>query len=237
MKRIIVFIVAALILFPALASQASESSQIDPAKVRRELKQILSSPEYQPVQPSPIARFIQNIGKTIGRFIRKIFDWIVSGLALDKKSKMLDKLGAWAVASGFVVLLLIVVRRLIIASQNVSYTTRKPEPFADQMPTGSDLIHQAAKLAESGDYRSAFRAAYLASIAYLDDLSLLRFERSRTNWEYLRELSRGGHKEQYQQLRPITVDFDRKIYGGETCEKEDYVNAVHVFNILTEQAK
>ncbi len=237
MRRLVWLITAALILFVALASQASESSHIDPAKVQRELKQILSLPEYQDVQPSPIARFIQNIGKTIDRFIGKIIGWILGGLALDKKSKTLDTLGAWVVASGFVVLLIIVVRRLIIASQNVSYTTGKPEPFANQMPIGSDLIRQAAKLAESGDYRAAFRAAYLASIAYLDDINLLRFERSRTNWEYLRELSRGGHTDEYQQLKPLTLDFDRKIYGGETCEREDYISAVRVFDTLSEETR
>lgn len=234
MKRVTLFIIAAFILCPAFASQGSRPYQIDPVKVRRELKQILSSPEYRPVQSGPLSKMIQSVGKAVSSLLGRAAKWLLNGLALDQKSGILDILGAWAVALGFVALLILVARRLVIAANNVTEAGRLSEPPADQTPTSRDLMYQAAKLAESGDYRSAFRAAYLASIAYLDDLRLLRFERSRTNWEYLRELSAGGHKEAYGQLRPITVDFDRKIYGGESCGQEDYINAVRIFDTLSE---
>ena len=57
----------------------------------------------------------------------------------------------------------------------------------------------------------------MASISHLDETNALRFQRGRTNWEYLRELVRGGHERPCEALRRITSTFDRKFYGRETC--------------------
>ncbi|MCX6027667.1 MAG: DUF4129 domain-containing protein, partial [Chloroflexi bacterium] len=113
----------------------------------------------------------------------------------------------------------------------------RPDAAADEpnyeMPSATPLMKQAAKLAEAGDYRGAFRAAYLASIAYLDEIRALRFERSRTNWEYMRELRQGGHERPHAALQPLTLDFDRKIYGRETVAKEDYLKATAAYERLS----
>lgn len=240
MKRLIPFMLMAIMLSCPVFASAAGNGRVDPAKVRRELRQILSSPEYKPVQPSLVEKWIARAGKFVGNGIRRFFVWIVDHLSFGDGSKasVLATLGSWAVALGFVVLLGLVIRKLAQSARGQA-DVDAPAGDADyEMPSAKLLIRQAAKLAESGDYRAAFRAAYLASIAYLDDIRALRFERSRTNWEYLRELKQGGYDKPHGELQPLTSDFDRKIYGRETCEREDYLNAAGVYDRLSsEEAK
>jgi hypothetical protein len=136
------------------------------------------------------------------------------------------------------VLLVFVVRKLMAAAGRGVRAEAASADVSYDIPAAKPLMKQAAKLAEAGDYRGAFRAAYLACIAYLDDIRALRFERSRTNWEYLRELRSGGHEKPYAELHPLTRDFDRKIYGRESCNREDYQSAAAVYCRLSgEEAK
>ena len=108
-----------------------------------------------------------------------------------------------------------------------------------EMPSAKPLLKQAAKLAEAGDFRGAFRAAYLACIAYLDDIRALRFERSRTNWEYLRESAAGRARQALQaRCTRSRSTSTAKIYGREACTQEDYRTVVTVYGRLSgEEAK
>ena len=96
------------------------------------------------------------------------------------------------------------------------------------------LLVEAAESARSDDYRSAFLKAYLASIAYLDEAEALRFARSRTNWEYLRELRGKGFDEVADHLFPLTASFDRKFYGREECTRQDYERALAAFGRIAD---
>ena len=123
------------------------------------------------------------------------------------------------VVVGFFVLVGLVIRKIIGGTKRQAQDGAALGGASYEIPTAKAMIGQAAKLAEAGDYRGAFKSAYLASIAYLDEIRVLRFERSRTNWEYLRELKSGGHERPHRELCPLTLDFDRKIYGRESCEQ------------------
>ena len=234
MKRLVWFLLMVCLICSPVVGSAAGKGRVDPVKVRRELRQILASPEYKPVQPSFFDKWMQRASKAVGNGIKRFFEWIVDHLTIGDLTgaSVLATLGAWLVVIGFVVLLWLVIKKLAASGQE-----RVDEPAGGascDMPSAKPLIRQAAKLAEAGDYRGAFRAAYLASIAYLDEIRALRFERSRTNWEYLRELKDGGRNEQFTELRPLTLDFDRKFYGGEPCDERDYEKAVAVYQRLVQ---
>jgi hypothetical protein len=231
-------LVLAMVLLALSAPVSASNVRVDPIKVRRELRQILASPEYNQVaKPNLIEKWMGQVGTWVGNGIQKFFKWVIGHLSFGDGSgaSVIATLAAWTMALGFVVLVGWVIKKLVDGAHGQARVDESVGEASYEMPSAKLLIKQAAKLAESGDYRGAFRAAYLASIAYLDECRALRFERSRTNWEYLRELKQGGHEKPHGELQPLTADFDRKIYGRENCEREDYLNAAGVYDRLSSE--
>ncbi|MCL4499548.1 MAG: hypothetical protein M1335_04810 [Chloroflexi bacterium] len=216
----------------------SGASGPQPSIVHRELTNILSDPEYnrfsgEPAKPSLMQKFWKKLWDLIARF----FKWLGESLTLHggSASRIASFIFACVIIIAFFALLTLIIKKL---SNPKVRGSGSPEVRGGNydLPSARPLIKEAARLAEEGDFRSAFRCAYLASISYLDDTAALRFERSRTNWEYLGELKRGGHETPYDALRPLTLDFDRKFYGCEECRREDYLNAVGVYNSIAGEA-
>ena len=240
MKRLLP-ILAILLLVLSAESAPAGKGRVDPVKVRREIKQILASPEYnRSHSPGTIEKLYARAGKALRNAVVGFFKWLGDRLSFGdmEGAGLLASLGTWAVVIAFVGLVGLVVWKLVRSAGAHAGPEARAEGADFEMPSAKPLMKQAAKLAEAGDYRAAFRAAYLASIVYLDGIRALRFERSRTNWEYMRELKRGGHDKPHSELQPITLDFDRKIYGRETCARQDYLNAAAVYERLSsEEAK
>ncbi|MGO8670062.1 MAG: DUF4129 domain-containing protein [Capsulimonadaceae bacterium] len=97
------------------------------------------------------------------------------------------------------------------------------------------LLALAESRAKDGDYRGAFRMVYLATLVALDTGGVLRFDRSRTNWEYVRALRATGQQEIYQALVPLTRDFDRVWYGFSRTGPDDYRRARDEYDRLTRE--
>lgn len=95
------------------------------------------------------------------------------------------------------------------------------------------ILDLADEKARSGDHRSAFRLVYLATLVALDTGGILRFDRSKTNWEYLRALRSAGRGDIYDAMQPLTRDFDRLWYGFATALPDDYLRARRQFQELT----
>jgi hypothetical protein len=54
----------------------------------------------------------------------------------------------------------------------------------------------------------------------MDRLGWIRFDRARTNGEYIRSLR--ARPDILAWMRPLTNDFDLRWYGGESVEEQDY---------------
>lgn len=235
MRRLILLVLAALAIC-APAFSASARSHVDPVKVRHELSRIMAAPEYnRSTAQSAFEKWLVRAGNSIRRGVKSMVAWVTRHLSLSDPSQpgVAAVAGAWAVVLGFLALLGLVIRKLIRRDGRGRSRAASLSGESYAIPTASGMIAQAAKLAEAGDYRGAFKAAYVASIAHLDEVQALRFERSRTNWEYLRELRSTGREETLRELRPLTLDFDRKIYGRESCTIDDYHRAVSVHERLS----
>jgi tetratricopeptide (TPR) repeat protein len=96
-----------------------------------------------------------------------------------------------------------------------------------------DSLHALAeRKAQEGDYRLALRFIYLALLVALDTGGVLRFDRSRTNWEYLRALRASGRDDVYQAMTPLTREFDRVWYGLAHADAADYARALSQYEAL-----
>ena len=86
--------------------------------------------------------------------------------------------------------------------------------------TAARALQQAQNLSTAGDYRNAVRYLYLASLLRLDERGLLRYDRSRTNREYLRSVDETP--ELASNLKDVIDVFDEVWYGYQPLDKSSY---------------
>lgn len=85
--------------------------------------------------------------------------------------------------------------------------------------TSRQAGERASVQAAAGNYRDAIRYLYLTTLILLDERSLLRFDQSLTNREYLQRLA-GTHLGSL--LTPIIDTFDRTWYGHSEPTEQEY---------------
>ena len=236
----------------ARAGIRSSTSQV--GTVRAQIKEILAAPEYNRMYnqglPKWMPAWLKTIIRQIGNGIKAVLNWLGDALGTflkwlrksltfsgaDTAGKIASFVFACIVIITFIALVTLITRKLLQAGFKRVKIEDQLDGFAYELPSAKPMISEAARLAETGDYRAAFRCAYLACISYLDEIEALRFERSRTNWEYLRELKDGGKDAPYDELKPLTLDFDRMFYGNSKCDQQDYLRALDAYNRITGEA-
>ena len=216
------------------ATDAARASQ-DGGRVRDGLRDILARPEYHRKFASSTT---SDMWAKLFRAVSDFFTWFgkLTSLGHGTAGKVASIVFSCLVILAFLALLALVVRKLAAHAHTTAYGEHDIDLDRYDLPSARPLINEAARLADKGDYRGAFRCAYLASISHLDEQQALKFERSRTNWEYMRQLQNGGHEGPYGELQPLTVEFDRKFYGREECNRQDYEKAVAAYNKITSEA-
>jgi len=106
--------------------------------------------------------------------------------------------------------------------------TEKLEPESDARQvleeSPASLWRQAETLAGEGHFRDAVRILYLAVLALLHRQHLIRFEPTRTNGEYVRQvrLSEQAPPELHEPFERLTHRFEMAWYGERPCESADY---------------
>ena len=103
----------------------------------------------------------------------------------------------------------------------------------DAILTSKGALQRAQTLSTQGDYRNAMRYLYLSSLLILDERGLLRYDRSRTNREYLRSVS--SKPELATPLRDVIDVFDRVWYGYESVDEQTYQSFVEHVDELREK--
>jgi hypothetical protein len=87
----------------------------------------------------------------------------------------------------------------------------------------ADLWRRAEALARRGEYLAAVRQLYLAVLTQLHRADLIRYDRTRTNGEYLRQLrAADGAGAVVDPFRRLTRLFEQKWYGERACAADDY---------------
>lgn len=128
---------------------------------------------------------------------------------------------------------------LFYISRNLSRSlVREAELAAEQnendaILTSKGALQRAQTLSMHGDYRNAIRYLYLSSLLVLDEQGLLRYDRSRTNREYLRSVS--SHPELAKPLRDVIDVFDRVWYGFESVDEQTYQSYIEHVEELREK--
>ena len=192
------------------------------------LKEILARPEFQWGQaPAP-----ENP------------DWLQR--ILDFFANLMERL-AYAVQNGvyygrvplIVTAVLIFLLSLFFIARNLSRNLVREADLAagqagdDALMTSKGAMQRAQSLSGQGDYRNAVRYLYLSSLLILDEQGLLRYDRSRTNREYLRSVS--SKPELAKPLGDVIDVFDRVWYGFDSVDDETYQSYVKHVDELREK--
>lgn len=90
----------------------------------------------------------------------------------------------------------------------------------DELLTAETALKRAKMVSAGGDYRSAVRYLYLSSLLWLEERGLLRYDRSRTNREYVRSVS--GRPDLSASLQDVVDVFDQVWYGYHDIDAETY---------------
>jgi hypothetical protein len=97
--------------------------------------------------------------------------------------------------------------------------------------TWQEWVHAAREAAARGDFREAIHSAYWAGICYLEDIEVVRKDRTRTPREYMRlvsnstQLVSSGRKTR-EALAALTVVLEQVWYGRRTAGSQDFTNAM-----------
>jgi len=86
--------------------------------------------------------------------------------------------------------------------------------------TSEVALKRARAVSAGGDYRTAVRYLYLSSLLWLEERGLLRYDRSRTNREYVRSVA--GKPGLADSLQNVVNVFDQVWYGYRGVDAETY---------------
>jgi len=201
------------------------------AAVTRSARAILSRPEFGSDLPPP-----PSLAERIAAWLDRVFSRQPSAPNVNLPSinpKVILGILIIVAAGAFAVLVAVIVQAI-----GRRATRAKPLALDEEEATlveardNDSLLALAEQQAKNGDYRRAFRLVYLAALVALDTGGVLRFDRSKTNWEYLRALRAAGRGDIYAALTPLTREFDQVWYGFAVTDASHYARALAQYGAL-----
>jgi hypothetical protein len=193
---------------------ANESGDASLSTARADLKETFDRREFRGMKgPTALQLMEERIANWIGRLILRL----------------LSRLHISARTGNFVAWMI-----LALAFGGICYwiyRTLSRRTTSDELPSSSPVaasdsrewVNDALAAAERGDFREAVHCAYWASIARLEDLRLLKRDRSRTPREFLRLLDR--HASERSSLQNLTARFELIWYGDRPASQADWSEA------------
>ena len=217
-----------------LRSELSQSKGTLPSTdtIEASVRKVLGQPEFasDPIPPQTLAeRFAAWLSKQLDKLQGPKYNGPTPSV---NPKLILGILIAVAVAA-FAVLVFVLVQALgRRGAKSAPLALDEAEAALVDARDNNSLLGLAEQHAKNGDYRRAFRLVYLAALVALDTDGILRFNKSKTNWEYLRALRGAGRSDVTQAMTPLTRDFDRVWYGFGKADSVDYANALAQYHAL-----
>lgn len=191
------------------ALQAAMSPPLAPINPNdlRLLETILNNPPFVRAQ-----NWYDGIIAAILEFLDRIFTNTTQGIF---DARDLFVIFAILLVIGIVVYFALNLRRNLVAEEAL------PPPLTqDDARTPAEAFDNAERLSNAGDYRSAVRQLYLATLLLLDERGRIKYDPTLTNREYLHQAAKDTRT--HAALQPIVETFDRTWYGFETISRQDF---------------
>ncbi len=214
-------------------SLGTGASPVNPAAVRQSVRETLARPEFA-ADPPPPPSFTEKIAAWIDRLLNRH-----QPAATPNVPNINPAVIYWILVTIAAAAFAILVAALV---QTISRREARAKPLEldaaevtlMEARDNDSLLALAEKQAQAGDYRRAFRLVYLAALVALDTGGVLHFDRSKTNWEYLRAAGRGDI---YAAMTPLTREFDQVWYGLGVADAGRYARARAQYDALLSVSK
>lgn len=195
-----------------------------PLQAEEKLKAILSRPEFQyaEVGPNPLDEFWARFWE----WIEELLGW-GDGAVAQVSFPVLQVVSIVLLVAA----LFFIFRSLYLAS--MADVRAEDDPEGDETLTAETAFKKAQSLSGAGDNRTAVRYLYLSSLLLLDERGLLRYDRTKTNREYLRGIA--DRPALVGPLRDVIEVFDRVWYGFKPLDNETFEQYVERVKELREQ--
>jgi len=189
--------------------QVFSSADLDP------LHDILSQPEFiwQEPAPNPVNDWLQQIWESISRWLNDILGDRTLNIPLNQNWLTL-------IASLLLVIILYFVFRTLFIDFSKESRLNNENGDGSEPITSEAAFEKAQMLSRGGDYRSAVRYLYLSALLIMDERGVLRYDRSKTNREYLRSVSESP--ELSEPLEEVIDVFDNVWYGYHSLEENSF---------------
>lgn len=203
-----------------LAQAAAPPARPAPPVLRDSLRRILARPEYNQARNPWLDKWVQ-------RLLRAFLNWYREHLAgrferLHEASPVLYW-GVVAVGAAVVLVLLYHIYLTLRSAFGVREARRRGQGLAarDEAQAAPEaLLGEADRAAAAGDYLLALSRLYLALIRNLDRHGLVRYDRSHTNHEYLRQVR--GEAAVAGPLAALTQQAEGVWYGRGGLDARGY---------------
>lgn len=193
------------------------------------LEDILQQPEFQWNRPpSPLEELWND-------FLSRIQAWLNEVLGADRIEVPIPADVFTITSVILLVLILLYVFRSLFGDVISEASMDEEHMAGDELLTAETALQKAKDISKVGDYRTAVRYLYLSSLLTLDERGLLRFDRSKTNREYLRSVS--TFPQLSAPLRDVIEVFDRVWYGFQVLDEDSFQHYVQKVDQLREQKK
>ena len=183
------------------------------------LTNILARPEFQ-WEPSPWQQLLDQVRQRIQEFLRRLFPEREEGSGT--LTVRLPELSSFLVVVGGMILFFV----LFSVLQDLNGVFVSEAELAAQAEldeanlTASTALKKAHTLSAGGDYRSAVHYLYLSTLLLLDERDILRYDRTLTNREYVKDLRRFPRLA--RTFQDVVSVFDRVWYGNQTLDALDF---------------
>jgi len=206
---------ASVAVLTGLLAAAWAAVRPSAADLHAQIERILAQPQYQ----QPDLTLMQKLMEAIGRWLRDLIGaWGPGVYRLQQ---------AWPVLYWVVVGLLVAVLCLLLYHifATIRYALQGCRPKRRPVQTRrvsspEDLRERATRLAGQGRFAEALKMMHQALVQFLDRQEILRFDSSRTNWEYVdcvrSRPSLAAH------MRDLALQLDRVWYGNAALGRAEY---------------
>lgn len=199
-------------LFAMLSARRSEPDGVFQPSDLDSLNAILSRREFQYQEqaiPNPVLEWVNRILTEIQRWLNDLLGMTFDVVGSDTMLVILSLL--------LVVVFFFVFRTLFV---DFAREAKLKEAEEDEPLTSEAAFNRAQQLSKGGDFRAAVRYLYLSTLLILDERGVMRYDRSKTNREYLRSVA--NSPELSKPLEEVIEVFDNVWYGYHSLDEETF---------------
>jgi hypothetical protein len=200
-----------------------------PTESKKAIREILSRREFRVDKPSEwFVNLQRRVAKAIDRFLERLFGGLKLG-DYHGSSKAVRAVFFTLIGLILATVLVLLLRQIRFTRSGRRSARETEDRVKSQEMSARDLIKEATNHASRLDYGEAFRLTYLAVLIALGESDRIRYQKSRTNWEYVRALASSEDGELSGRLESATRTFDVTQYGARPCGAEDYSECLSLY--------